>query len=384
MNERAILHMDLDSFFVSVERLKNPQFVGKPLIIGGSSNRGVVASCSYETRKFGVRSAMPMRLARRLCPDALVISGDMESYSKHSQVVTDIIQEKSPMYEKSSIDEFYLDLTGMDRFYGTYKWAQELRSGIMKETGLPLSMALSVNKLISKMGTNEAKPNNHKQVPAGEERPFIAPFSVSKIPMVGEKTSAKLYSMGVKTIRTLREIPPRMLETEFGKNGRVLWEKANAIDRTPVEAYREQKSLSKETTFHEDTIDVAFLRSVMVRLTESLAFELRDLQKLTACVTVKIRYSDFNTMTIQKQIPYSASDKTLIGVAKELFDKLFERRLLVRLVGVRFSHLVQGSPQIHLFEDSHEAVNLCQAMDRIRNKYGSKAVQRAVGFINSE
>lgn len=380
MNERAILHMDLDSFFVSVERLKNTRFVGKPLIIGGSSNRGVVASCSYETRKFGVRSAMPMRLARRLCPDAIVISGDMESYSKYSQVVTDIIQEKSPRYEKSSIDEFYLDLTGMDRFFGSYKWAQELRTTISDETGLPLSMALSVNKLVSKMGTNEVKPDNHTQVLAGKERPFIAPLSVSKIPMVGEKTAGKLFSMGVKTIRTLREIPPKMLEVEFGKNGLALWEKANAIDHSPVEMYREQKSLSTETTFHEDTTDTVFLRSTLVKLTESLAFELRDLEKLTACVTVKIRYSDFNTLTIQKQIPYSANDNTLITTAKELFDKLFERRLLVRLIGVRFSHLVQGSPQINLFEDTHEMVNLCQAMDQIRHKYGPKSVSRAVGF----
>lgn len=381
MSQRAILHMDLDSFFVSVERIKNPTLVGKPLIIGGSSNRGVVASCSYETRKFGVHSAMPIRLAKQLCPDAIIIGGDMESYSKHSKVVTDIIEEKSPLYEKSSVDEFYVDLTGMDKFHGAYKWSLELREAIMKETGLPISMALAVNKLISKMATSEVKPQGKTEILAGEEREYIAPLSVAKIPMVGEKTASQLFRMGVKKIHTLREIPSKFLEGEFGKNGRSLWEKANAVDHSPVEPYHEQKSLSTETTFPEDTTDIAFLRAQMVSLTESLAFQLRDLGKLTACVTVKIRYSDFNTHTMQRHLPYTAGDQVLIQTAKELFDKLYDKRLLIRLVGVRFSHLVNGSPQIHLFEDTQEMVNLCLAMDKIRHKYGEEAVRRAIAPV---
>lgn len=380
MAARSILHLDLDSFFVSVERLKNPHLVGKPLIIGGSSNRGVVASCSYETRAFGVHSAMPMRLAKRLCPDAIVISGDMESYSKHSNLVTDVIKDQSPSYEKSSIDEFYLDLTGMDRFFGCYKWATELRSKITKETGLPNSMALSVNKLVSKMGTSEAKPNGQKEIPIGTERSFIAPMSVKKIPMVGDKTATQLYSMGVKTISTLREVPPKLLEREFGKNGLVLWNKANAIDETPVEPYHEQKSMSAERTFHEDTTDVQFLKAKISNMTESLAFDLRKMQKLTACITVKIRYSDFQTFTVQKHLHYTANDQVLISVVKELFDKLYDRRVLVRLIGVRFSNLVQGSQQIALFDDTEENVKLCQAMDKIRHKFGNDSVLRAVGM----
>lgn len=377
---RSVLHLDLDSFFVSVERIKNPQLNGKPLLIGGSSGRGVVASCSYETRAFGVHSAMPMRLAKRLCPDALVISGDMESYSKYSNMVTEVIKEQAPTYEKASIDEFYLDLTGMDRFFGCYQWATELRTKIIKETGLPNSMALSVNKLISKMGTGTAKPNGQKQIIAGTERDFIAPMSVKKIPMVGEKTAIQLYSMGVKTIDVLREVPPRLLEVEFGKNGTVLWNKANAIDDTPVEQYHEQKSLSTESTFHEDSTDVKFLQSKLACMTESLAFELRKMQKLTACVTVKVKYSDFQTETLQKQIHYSANDQVLLQVAKDLFNKLYQRRVLVRMIGIRFSHLVQGSQQITLFDDTEENVSLCQAMDKIRNKFGNEAVLRAVGM----
>lgn len=377
---RSILHLDLDSFFVSVERLKNPKLNGIPLIIGGSSNRGVVASCSYETRAFGVHSAMPMRLAKRLCPDAVVISGDMENYSVHSNLVTEVVKDQSPCYEKSSIDEFYLDLTGMDKFFGCYSWAKELRQKIIKDTGLPISMALSVNKLISKMGTGEIKPNGQKEIAAGTERNFIAPMSVKKIPMVGEKTATQLYSMGVKTIKTLREVPPKLLEREFGKNGMILWNKANAIDETPVEPYHEQKSLSTERTFFEDTTDVQFLKAKLVHMTESLAFDLRKMQKLTACVTLKIRYSDFQTFTIQKHVYYTANDQMLLQVVKELFERLYDRRVLVRMVGIRFSNLVQGSPQIALFDDTVENVSLCQAMDKIRNKFGNEAVQRAIGL----
>lgn len=378
MDPRAVVHMDLDSFFVSVERLKNPAFIGQPLIVGGSSNRGVVASCSYETRKFGVHSAMPMRMAKKLCPDAIVISGDMESYSKYSSAVTEIIADNAPVYEKRSIDEFYLDLTGMEKFFGCYKWATELRQKIMKETWLPISFGLSVNKLVAKMGTNNAKPNGQLHIPTGTERDFIAPMSVQKIPGVGEETAAHLYSMGVKTIKTLREIPVQLLQKEFGKNGLLIWQKANAIDDSPVEPYDEQKSISTETTFHTDTTDINFLKSILVRQSEELAFDLRKSQRLTGCITVKIRYSDFNTFTQQKKITLTASDQTLIDLAKQLFDKLYDKRMLVRLIGIRYSHMVYGSPQINLFEDTAESVRLYEAMDKIKNKYGAVAIKRAV------
>ena len=377
---RTVMHMDMDTFFVSVERLKNAALIGKPVLIGGGSDRGVVASCSYEARAFGVHSAMPMRLARRLCPQAIIISGDYEDYSKFSGMVTEIIEEKAPVYEKSSIDEFYLDLTGMDKFFGCYQWAQELRETIIKETGLPISFAVSVNKLVSKIGTGLAKPNGHKDVPAGTEKPFIAPLPVQKIPMVGEKTLRQLVSMGVRTISTLREMPLRLLEREFGKNGISLWEKANALDETPVIPYREQKSLSKERTFHTDTTDMYFLKTQLTSMVEELAFELRQIPKLTSCVTVKIRYSDFNTETMQHKIGYTASDEVLLKIAHDLFDKLYSKRMLLRLIGVRFSGLVHGHPQIHLFHSVPEMVSLCQAMDHIRNKHGTQAVYRCSGM----
>ncbi len=378
------MHMDLDTFFVSVERLKNDALKDKPVIVGGSSDRGVVASCSYEARVFGVHSAMPMRLARRLCPQAIIVSGDYEDYSKFSSDVTQIIKEQTPLYEKSSIDEFYMDLTGMDKFFGCYQWAKELKEKIREGTGLPISFALSVNKLVSKIGTGEAKPDGQKQIIAGTERNFIAPLAVKKIPGVGDVTLQQLSNMGVKTIKTLREVPIVYLEREFGKNGVALWHKANAEDDSPVVAYREQKSLSKERTFDTDTINIPFLKSKLISLTEELAFELRQIPKLTSCVTVKVRYSDFNTSTMQCKVPYTGNDDVLIKTVLDLFDKAYDKRMLIRLIGVRFSSLIHGHPQIHLFHNVPEMINLCQAMDNIRTKFGGNAVYRCVGLDQIE
>ncbi len=379
-NNRTIVHLDLDTFFVSVERLKNSKLVGKPVIIGGLSDRAVVASCSYETRKFGVHSAMPMKLARRLCSDALVIRGDMESYSKYSRLVTDIIEEKAPLYEKASIDEHYLDITGMDRFFGNLKWTKELRKSIIDNTGLPISFGLSVNKTVSKIATNEAKPNGEMEVQKPQVSFFLAPLSIRKIPMLGQKTYQLLRSMGVTTIKVLREIPPEMVERVLGKNGLMIWKKANGIDRTPVEPYSGQKSMSTERTFEQDTIDIVMLKQKLITMVEKLAFQLREQQKLTGCITVKIRYSNFDTHTRQKHIPYTAFDHILLKEATEMFDKLYNRRMLIRLIGVRFSNLVQGYQQINMFEDSREMVSLYQAMDRMRIRYGRKCLKRAVGI----
>ena len=377
---RSIVHMDLDSFFVSVERLYDSRLNGKPILIGGSGDRGVVASCSYEARKFGVHSAMPMRTARQLCPEALIIRGDFEKYSQKSHEITEIIREDVPLFEKSSIDEFYIDYTGMDRFFGCFKMAQELRQRIIKESGLPISLGLSENKTVSKVATGEAKPNNAKEIPRGLEKPFLAPLSVRKIPMIGEKTSFTLYNMGVKKVHTLQGMPSELLEATFGKNGLMIWEKANGIDRSLVTPYSEAKSISSENTFEQDTIDVKMLEANLIAMTEQLGSKLRQKQQLTACVSVKIRYSDFDTHTVQQRIPYTSADHTLIAVVKELFKKLYNRRLLIRLIGVRFSHLVHGNYQINLFEDTQEQIRLYQALDRLNTKYGDKTVCRAIGL----
>jgi DNA polymerase IV len=382
MYERAILHLDLDTFFVSVECLKNTKLKGLPVVIGGTSGRGVVSTCSYEARKFGVHSAMPMKMALRLCPQAVVVKGDMDSYSKYSNLVTDVVAEESPLYEKASIDEFYVDISGMDKHFGCYDWSVGLRNKIMKETGLPISFGLSVNKLVSKVGTGEAKPNGTKRIDPGVEKVFLAPLSVNKIPGVGDKTHKKLCFMGVRNIDTLSKVPVKLLEREFGVQGKSLWEKANAIDTSPVMPYSEQKSMSKERTFTEDTLDLSYMRSLFIDMTDKLAFELRNDKKLTSCITVKIRYADFNTFTKQRQISYTAHDGILTKHVLDLFDTLYERRQLIRLIGVKFSGLVSGSYQIDLFEDTMEQIALLNQMDHIRKRWGGDAIGKACGLKN--
>ncbi|MFT6854134.1 MAG: DNA polymerase-4 [Cyclobacteriaceae bacterium] len=376
----SILHLDLDTFFVSVERLKNSKLEGKPVLIGGTSDRGVVASCSYEARRFGIHSAMPMKMAKTLCPEAIIMKGNSADYSKYSRIVTEIIQQSVPVMEKASVDEFYVDLSGMDKFYGCMKMASELRKKVIQESGLPISFGLSENKTVSKVATNEAKPNNQIKIDYGKEKPFLAPLSVKKIPMVGDKTYQKLISLGVRKIQTLQEMPMELMERAFGKNGVSIWRKANGIDNSPVIPYTERKSISTERTFDKDTIDITRLKGLLTAMTENLSFQLRRGDKLCACITIKMRYSDFNTYTLQSRIPYTSADYLLIPKALELFEKLYNRRLLVRLVGIRLSDIVNGNHQIDLFDNQMRALHLYEAMDKIRDKHGDRAVMRVSGM----
>ena len=238
------------------------------MLVGGTSDRGVVASCSYEARTFGIHSAMPMKMARQLCPEAIIVRGDHGEYSKYSDIITEIISEDVPLYEKPSIDEFYIDLTGMDKFFGCYKLATELRQKITRETNLPISFALSTNKTVSKVGTGEAKPNGQKEIPFGTEKGFLAPLSIRKIPMVGDKTYQLLRGMGIAWIHTLQEMPIELMQQVLGENGTVIWRKANGIDNSPVVPYSERKSISTERTFDKDTIDVKALKKGRILLIE--------------------------------------------------------------------------------------------------------------------
>ncbi len=375
--DKTILHMDLDTFYVSVERRINPELKERPLLVGGISDRGVVAACSYETRGYGIHSGMSMKMAKELCPEAVVIRGNAGTYSKHSDEVTEIIKEAVPVFEKSSIDEFYADLSGMDRFFGTYQYATELRQKIIKETGLPISFGLSVNKVVSKVATNEAKPNNQLRINFGEEKPFLAPLSVKKIPMVGDKTYQTLRNLGIRQVKTIQDMPPDVMQQVLGANGAVIWKRANGIDHTPVIPFCDRKSISTERTFDRDTIDVVKLKGILMAMTENLAYQLRRGNKLTACIAVKIRYSDFNTYSKQQRIPYTSADHILIPRIMDLFKALYNKRMLVRLVGIRFSHLVSGNYQINLFDDTEEALRLYQAMDRVRRRFGDRSVFRA-------
>lgn len=380
--ERQIVHLDLDAFFVSVERIKNPELRNVPVLVGGHSDRAVVAAASYETRKFGVHSAMPMKLARRLCPEAVIIGSDMEQYSRFSQMVTEVIASKVPLYEKSSIDEFYIDMTGMDRFFGCRKYTAELKQYIYKETGLIISYALASNKLLSKVATNEKKPEAAEYVPYGEEKSYLAPLSIDRMPMIGKKTADLLFSMGVHTIKVLSEIPKPMLENLMGKNGAELWRRANGIDDTPIVPYREQKSISTETTFPQDTTDIKFLQAQLTHLAERAAFELRQQQKLAGCITVKIRYADFDTVSRQVSVPYTSLDTVILQQVTELFTRLYDRRVRIRLVGVKLSRLVPGNYQISLFDDTSEMIALFQSIDAIKKRFGTKYLSRGGSFVD--
>jgi DNA polymerase IV len=376
-DNRSIAHFDLDAFYVHVEYLRNARLRGKPIAVGGHSDRGVIASCSYEARKFGVHSAMPTRLAKRLCPELIIIRGDMDSYSRFSNLVTEIIQSEVPLFEKSSIDEFYIDMTGMDKFFGTSRFVQQLRKKIIKESGLSISHALATNKLISKVATNECKPDGQIEIKAGKEKLFLAPLPIEKMPMIGGQTATLLRRMGVETISILSQIPVEMMINLLGKNGIELWRRSQGIDDSPIVPYHEQKSIGTENTFETDTIDMQFLHKELVRMTEKIAFELRCNNKLTGCITVKIRYSDFQTMTMQSTIAYTANDHILIQKVKEIFTRLYDRRQLLRLIGVRFTNLVQGSYQINIFEDSQEMIGLYQAIDSVKKQFGEKLLFRA-------
>lgn len=377
--QRIIAHFDLDAFFVAVECINDPSLKGRPLIVGGHNERGVVAACSYEARKFGIHSAMPMKTAMRLCPHATVVSGTRGEYSRYSRWVTEIIASKAPLFEKASIDEFYLDLTGMDKYFQPYQWTIDLRQQIMQETRLPISFALASNKLVSKIATNEAKPNGYMHVPYGMEREFLAPLKVNRIPGVGEHTYQALRDFGIETIKDLSEKPVNFLETHFGKYGAELWNKSHGIHHGEVVSYHEAKSVSTENTFDENISDIEVLLNELVQQTEKIAFELRQENKMAGCIAVKIRYPNFETTSRQTTIPYTFYDDELIPQAKELFTKLHRKGEAVRLLGVRLSELTNEAVQTNLFNDVGRKTELYKAIDEVKNRFGTASITKATG-----
>lgn len=375
--QHYIAHFDLDSFFVSVEIRNNPSLKGKPVVVGGYE-RGVVAACSYEARKFGIHSAMPMKKALQLCPDIIVTNASRDQYSKYSRWVTDIIASKVPLFEKASIDEFYIDLTGMDKFFGVSKYARELRQHIIQETGLPISCGLSSARFISKMATNEAKPNGFLEIPHGKELEFLWPLAIEKINGVGKQTEQHLKSFGIYTIEDIARTPVEVMERIAGKWGEALWHKAHGRGSTEIATDWEQKSMSHENTFDTDYTDIDFLHKELVRLTEKTAYSLREDEKMTGCVTVKIRYSDFETTSKQETVDYTALDDVLIGKVKDLFNRSYQKGRPVRLLGVKFSHMIPITMQMSLFENNAEKLNLYKAVDDIKDRFGTKLVTKAV------
>ncbi|MBC6490475.1 DNA polymerase IV [Flavihumibacter stibioxidans] len=380
--QRLIAHFDLDAFFVSVECLNDPSLKGIPLVIGGQGDRSVVAACSYEARKYGIHSAMPMRTAQKMCPHLKIVSGTRSEYSKYSRIVTELIAGTAPVFEKASIDEFYIDLTGMDRFFKPLAWTQELRQKIIDTTRLPISFGMGANKMIAKIATDEAKPNGWLFVEPGTETEFLDPMKVNKIPGVGEQTYRDLLQLGIETIRELRLANPDLLARYLGKYGTELWKKAHGIHTGGVTPYQEAKSVSTETTYDQDISDPEFLLRELVRMTEKLAFELRQDNKMSGCIAVKIRYPDFETTSRQTSIPYTFYDDELLPQAKMIFQQLYRKGKAVRLLGVKLSELTAEARQSNLFQDVNRKAELYKAIDSVKNQFGRTAINKAGGLNN--
>ncbi len=375
--QRYIAHFDLDSFFVSVEMLQDPSLLGKAVVVGGSRDRGVVTTCSYEARKFGVRSAMPMRKAMELCPHAIVVKSSYGLYAKYSAWVTDIIAANAPLYEKASIDEFYIDLTGMDTFFNPLEWTIRLRQTIMDETGLPISFGLATNKLVAKIATDEAKPNGYLFVTPGKEKEFLAPLPVEKLGGVGKKSHQTLLALGIHTIGDILHVDPVLLERVLGKWGTQLIRQANGKSDSVVSPHRESKSISAENTFEENTADLDILLAQLVGQAERVAYELRQEKKFATCVAIKFRNANFETSTRQITIPATIADSDIIKAATDLFTKLYVPGTLVRLLGVRLAGLTDTGAQTNLFDNKTEQNALYEAIDAVKNKFGKSVLRKA-------
>lgn len=343
----------------------------------GGSERGIVSSCSYEARKFGVHSAMPSAKAKQLCPQGIFVKGSYAEYSKYSRRVTEIIADNAPLFQKASIDEFYLDLTGMDKFFNPLQWTIDLRKKITLETGLPISFGLASNKMLAKMATNAAKPDGYLQVPHGQEKKFLAPLPVSAIPGVGGHTKLVLESIGIITINDIFIAGAELLEERLGKWGKDLWKKSCGEHDSAVDSYHEAKSVSSENTFFENLTDLTTIKAELVRLTEKICYELRGDGKLASTVAVKIRYLDFNTHSRQAAIPPTCADDEIIPIVKTLFDKLYKKGTPIRLLGVRLSDFKTQAKQGSLFVDTEKKTDLYKAIDNVKDRFGKTSIRRS-------
>jgi len=383
---RWIAHLDMDCFFVSVERLLDPSLAGKPVVVGGDPDgRGVVASASYEARRFGVRSAMASRRAKELCPQLIFAPGHHHLYGEYHDKVREILARFAPGVQAASIDEFYLDFSGCDLLHGAiFPLLRRIRELIAAELGLPSSLGLAANKLLAKVGSRLAKPAGVMWIPPGAEAEILAPLPVRAIPGVGPVTGAALERLGVTRVGHLASIPEKVLEAALGAYGPELARKARGESDSPVEEGGERKSVGHETTFEEDTADPVVLEATICRLVEKAAHRLRKAGMKAGGVTVKVRYSDFRTVTRSRGLP-AASDRDgeLLTAARELMFGAVGRRVRVRLIGVSLERLRAGSEQLGLFTASRDArlASLFPAVDKVRAKYGFDALALATAAM---
>jgi len=378
---RAILHLDLDAFFVAVERLDNPALNGQPVIVGGRPEaRGVVSSASYESRAFGVHSAMPTAQALRLCPEVILVSGHRGRYVELSRRVMAILGDYTPLLEPISIDEAFLDVSGTEAHYGPPgTLAAAIQDRIDRELRLSASLGAASNKLVAKIASDHRKPHGITVVPSGEEAAFLAPLAIRRLWGVGEVTGRELTRLGIRSIGDLAQIPLDELKARFGAHGAGLWRAAHGLDESPVTPEHEAKSLSREETYNEDISNPSILRRELLRLSDAVASRLRRHNFQARTITLKLRYQDFTTLTRQATLrePTDAGP-TIYAQALALFEAAWDRRLPVRLLGVSAAGLSQPARQLRLFEqEGQRQAQLDAALDRIRARYGEDAIQRA-------
>ena len=378
--ERAIVYMDMQNFFIECERLFDSSLKNIPLIIGGGRDRGTVVACSREAYDFGVRTSMPTSFAFKLCPQAKLLKGDHENYFRKSQEISEIIKDRAPVYERASLQSFYLDISGMDRFFGCFGWTKELSQNVLEHSGLNPSWALSVNKTVSKIGAVGTYPARPMNIGSNDVKPFLNPLPIQRLPQIGDTTFQLFSRIGIRSIGKIAEMPPLVVQKMVGTRGRTIWQRANGIDRDPVEPFSEKKEISEEYDFEKDSIDLREISGTLMGIVERSAFKLRAGGLLTSKVIVKVKYNNLDTETKQVRIAYTSLDHILKKEVLTLFTKLYHRRMRLVRVGIRFSNLVSGSHQIDLFEDTREQLSLYAAMDKIRNRYGIKAVGTSCAY----
>jgi DNA polymerase-4 len=376
-----IVHVDMDAFFVAVEELLNPALRGKAVAVGGApSGRGVVASASYEARRFGVRSAMPSYQAKKLCPQLIFVQGHYSNYADYSDAVAGILNRYSPEVDWVSIDEAYINLYGLERLYGpAISVAEKIRDSIRKEVRLSASVGVARNRLMAKVASDYAKPGGLLSILPGYEEHFLKTLPIRSLPGVGEKLEKELQEMGITTISDLAAMPADLLQSVFGINGRVLWKRAHGLDSDWYDVSgREAKSISREITLEEDTVDEEYLSAILHVLVEKAANELRKSQRKAKTITLKLRYTDFKRASRAVTLDTATSlDEVIFRNAIELLHQNWQRRVRIRLIGIHLSHFEPETGQLELFPDGHElkARDLYEQLDRVRDRYGFHSVQ---------
>jgi DNA polymerase-4 len=377
---RHILHLALHEFYVAIERQQDQRLADRPLLITGLGARHVVLACSEEARRQGVRVGMPLRQAQLRCPWAATLRSDLTRYTEVSQQVATLIRAETPLSEAAAIDAFFVDLSGMDRFFGVNDVARTLGQRVRTATGLPLRLGLGPNKLLARIASGEARPGRLRIIDAEDVPEVLAGLSLRKLPGVGAAMAQQLQQLGLRRIGDLQRIPRLVLVQTFGTLGQQLYQHAQGQDEAPVQPDLAERCLRRETTFAPDTDDPALLQRRLTHQVEQLGFDLRQMGLLTACLTLRLRYSDGESLQRQARIPFCASDELLMEQARVLLRKLHHRRVRVRQLVLTANELIPGQPQLMLFQSQARQVELYQALDAIKARFGAQGVQRASGL----